>query len=217
MQLTITKEIFMKKYKFTGETKEFNGIILKQIKRLSDGLIGGWIEKEENLSQEGKCFVYGDAKVYGDAQVFGNATVCDYAWVFDNAQVFGNAWILGNAQISGNAEVFDYAEVFGNAKVFGKARVHLDATVAGNTVLGNDVELITPENPIEEEKLLEVSNKTNDYESPSEITERIRNDKSFTGWRKKETPSYTFSKQNGMLMCTSSDADLVMKIKNKKE
>lgn len=52
-----------KKYEFTGEIKEFNGFVLKQIRRISDQLIGGWIEKEDNLSQEGSCFVYENARV----------------------------------------------------------------------------------------------------------------------------------------------------------
>lgn len=70
----------MKKYEFTGETKQINGVTLRRIKRLSDGLVGGWIEKEENLSHEGECFVYGSAQV------------SDYARVFGSAQVFGSAW-----------------------------------------------------------------------------------------------------------------------------
>ena len=31
-----------KKYEFTGETKEHNGYTLHRIRRLSDGLVGGW-------------------------------------------------------------------------------------------------------------------------------------------------------------------------------
>ena len=42
-----------KKYEFTGETKEYGGVSLKRIRRLSDKLLGGWIEKESNLSQDG--------------------------------------------------------------------------------------------------------------------------------------------------------------------
>lgn len=36
----------MKKYEFTGETIKVNGIELKQIRRLSDGLIDGYIKGE---------------------------------------------------------------------------------------------------------------------------------------------------------------------------
>ena len=60
-----------KKYRFTGETMEYNGIILHRIQALVDflevkaGDLGGWIEKEENLSQEGECWVYDESKAIG--------------------------------------------------------------------------------------------------------------------------------------------------------
>lgn len=70
----------MKKYEFTGETKQvellFRTVTLQRIKAVAEfgivkvGDLGGWIEKEENLSHEGKAWVYGNAEVYGDAKVF---------------------------------------------------------------------------------------------------------------------------------------------------
>ena len=69
------------KYRLTDETKEWCGRTLHRIEALksfgdmSAGEKGGWIEKEENLSQEGSCWVYGNARVCGDARVYGNAQV----------------------------------------------------------------------------------------------------------------------------------------------
>ena len=37
------------------------------------GELGGFIEKEDNLSHDGNAWVYGNAQVSGDARVFGNA------------------------------------------------------------------------------------------------------------------------------------------------
>ena len=103
----------MKKYKLTKETKDFCGTTLYRIQALKDGKffkkdeLGGFIEKESNLSQEDDCWVYEDAWVYenawvsGDARVSGNAQVFEDAWVFGNAQVFEDAWVFGNAQVSG--------------------------------------------------------------------------------------------------------------------
>ena len=75
----------MKKYEFTGETKRVElwnrTATLHRIKATVEfgfvkvGELGGWIEKEENLSHEGKAWVCGDAKVCGDAEVWGNAEV----------------------------------------------------------------------------------------------------------------------------------------------
>ena len=83
----------MKKFEFTGETKIlFNGTILHRIKALVEiklgcfivkaGDLGGWIEKEENLSQDGNAWVYGNAMVGGDAEVYGNAVVCGDSYVY---------------------------------------------------------------------------------------------------------------------------------------
>jgi hypothetical protein len=63
----------MKKYEFTGKSMEFEGMTLRRIRRLSDGVVGGWIQSEDNLSHEGGCFVYHNAKVYHFAKVFDNA------------------------------------------------------------------------------------------------------------------------------------------------
>lgn len=54
-----------KKFEFTGEEKIFNGITLKRIKakisfrNVLQGEVGGWIEKEENLSGYDNAWVYG--------------------------------------------------------------------------------------------------------------------------------------------------------------
>lgn len=75
----------MKKFEFTGETKTislfFRTATLHRIRAVAEfglvkiGDLGGWIEKEENLSHEGKAWVCGDAEVCGDAKVWGNAEV----------------------------------------------------------------------------------------------------------------------------------------------
>ena len=129
----------MKKFKLTSEfIVDISGVKLFRIKALIEfgnvkaGDLGGYIEKEENLSHMGDAWVSGDARISGDAQVFGDA------WVFGNARVFGDAWVFGNARVSGNAQVFGNARVFGNAWVSGNARVSGDTQVFGDArVFGN--------------------------------------------------------------------------------
>ena len=75
----------MKKYEFTGETKQINLLFrtatLHRIRAVVEfglvkiGDLGGWIEKEENLSHDGKAWVWGNAEVCGDAKVCGDAEV----------------------------------------------------------------------------------------------------------------------------------------------
>ena len=125
---SISGNVTKKKYEFTGETKEGpNRIELHRIRRLSDGRIGGWIEKEENLSHNGECWIENSAQVYGNARVY------------DNAQVYYDARVYDNAQVYGNAQVFDNAQVYGNARVYGDARVYGIATVSDNAEITGEV------------------------------------------------------------------------------
>lgn len=81
----------MRKFELTTDTKMRFGKKLFRIKALIDfgnvkaGEKGGYIEKEENLSQCGNAWVYGDAEVCGNAWVYGNA---DYA----TAKGFGSEY-----------------------------------------------------------------------------------------------------------------------------
>ena len=107
-----------KKYKLREDlTKECYGKTLYRIEALRNfgdvekGVIGGYIEKEENLSH------YGNAKVYGDAQVYGKAVVYGKAWICGDAQVCGKAQVWDNAQVYGDAVIWDNAQVCGDAVI----------------------------------------------------------------------------------------------------
>lgn len=86
------------KYEF-DETKNFCGITLHRIRALRDipsvkvksGDLGGWIEKESNLTQFGDAWVADNAIVYGDAMVGGNAEVIN----FQDYAVHKNSWSSG--------------------------------------------------------------------------------------------------------------------------
>ena len=123
----------MKKYELTTETLQFAGRILHRIKAVKDfdfiqaGEFGGWIEKEENLSQDDNAWIYYNAMVFDNANVFGNAKVYGYAKVFGNANIDDYAEVYGYAKVYDNANIDDYAEVYGMAVIKGDAKVH-DAT-----------------------------------------------------------------------------------------
>ena len=130
-----------KKFELTSNFKVFLGRKLFQIRALTsfgdvkEGDLGGYIEKEENLSHDGDAWVSGNAKVYG------NAKVCDNARVYGDAEVYGNAWVYGNAKVCGNAEVCSNAWVSGNAEVYGDAWVYGNANYT--TVKGFGTEFRT--------------------------------------------------------------------------
>ncbi len=49
---------------------------IKDFANVKKGDLGGFIESESNLSQEGDCWVYENAQVFGNAQVYGYAVIC---------------------------------------------------------------------------------------------------------------------------------------------
>lgn len=150
-----------KKFTFINETVTVEDKTLYRIKALRDfgfikaGDLGGFIENEDNLSHEGLCWVYDDARVYdnakisdnarvrGFATVRGNAMVCDDARIGESAIVEQNAYVgckacvVGTSYVTGHAEVLEYALVKGNAYITDNAYVSDNATVTGNAKLYN--------------------------------------------------------------------------------
>ncbi len=110
-----------KKYELLqDQTIEWRGRTLYRIRALRDfgavhaGDVGGYIECERNLSQDGDAWVCDNAWVSDNALVSDNARVCDNAWVSDNALVSGDSWVSGNACVCDNARVSGNAWVSGN-------------------------------------------------------------------------------------------------------
>ena len=85
-------EAFVKKYMINEEGRV---VALRDFGDVKVGDVGGFVWSEKNLSHEGNCWIYENARVYGEAQVYENAQVCE------NARVCGNAWVFGNARVYG--------------------------------------------------------------------------------------------------------------------
>lgn len=98
MILKKVKELTMKKYEFTGETKTFFGTTLKRVRAIKSfldvkaGDIGGWIEKEDNLFHDGDAWVSGNASVSGNARVYGDACVYGGTWNVSPCYIQGTRW-----------------------------------------------------------------------------------------------------------------------------
>lgn len=93
-------------------------VALKDFGNVKIGDVGGFVESDDSLSQDGDCWIYDNAKVFDKARVYGNAKVHGYAHVYGDAHVSGNAKISGDVKISGDDCVYDYAWVYGDARVF---------------------------------------------------------------------------------------------------
>lgn len=136
----------MNKYELTDETLEIpGGRTLHRIRAtraiprhgVQKGDLGGWVESEINLSQNGDAWVSSNARVSGHSRVSGDSLV------FDNSQVYGNTKIYGSARVSGNSLVLGNSQVYGNARVSGNTRINGDAGVADNALIYNDTKILT--------------------------------------------------------------------------
>lgn len=156
----------MKKYRLLkDQVIEFEYHKLYRIEALRDfgnvkkGDIGGYVQTEDNLSHEGLCWIYDDAKAYDQSRVSGNARIQDrvqvseHAKVGDNAnilddvQVYGYAGIYGNTQLCGNVQVYDQTQVYGNSCIsgnviiYGKSHVYGNVKAWGNAKIGGEVRI----------------------------------------------------------------------------
>lgn len=142
-----------KKYKLTEKTKNDYGNTLyriqatKNFSNVKAGDLGGWVESESNLSQEGDCWISGNAcvcenaRVYENALVYGDVQVCGNTKVHGNSQVYGNSWIYENARVCGNAKVYGDTRIYGEVWIYGKAKVYGKAIVCENANICKNAEV----------------------------------------------------------------------------
>lgn len=112
-------------------------------KGVHPGDLGGFVQSEENLSQEGRCWIFdnaiageqvflsgdavlrgtacarGCAAVSGDADIGQNAVVEDHA-IISSGEITGSAYISGNANIHKNCVTGFAPSVAGSATVYGE-------------------------------------------------------------------------------------------------
>ena len=132
----------MKKYELIKESKTmfaereiFRIRALKDFEDVKAGDIGGWVCSENNLSQEGECWIYDEAKCLDEARVYDNAVMCG------NAVMFGNAKMFDNAKMSDNSIMCDNAEMCGNSKMYDTSTMCGSSTMCDNAEMFDDTEM----------------------------------------------------------------------------
>jgi NDP-sugar pyrophosphorylase family protein len=96
---------------------------LKDFGYVKKGDLGGYVESEDNLSQEGNCWLYKGSMVIDTAHVFGNAYV-ENSIIFNNARIFDDAYVFG-------------AEIGGEVVIEGNSRIGEGVLLTGSIHLTN--------------------------------------------------------------------------------
>ncbi len=132
------------KYELTQETKVMpTGETVYRIKALRDfdtiykpvkaGDLGGWVQSEENLSQDGNCWLFDEATGYQDSHRSGDSVG------YGNSRQYGNSWQYGYSQQYGASSQFGWSRQFGssqqydNSQQYGASRQYGESQQSGNS------------------------------------------------------------------------------------
>lgn len=111
----------MKKYMLLeDDTIEVRGHILHRIKALIDvdlvrpGDLGGYVEKEYNLSHFGNCWIHDNAMAFDNARIYDNAKLYERAMAYDNAKIHDNICVCDNVMVCGDTELHGHGHIYSN-------------------------------------------------------------------------------------------------------
>lgn len=123
----------MKKYRVEWDKKIDMGriVALKDFITIDNRIVragdyGGLVQSEENLSQEGSCWI------------FSEAVVTDGARIFDDAIITGHSSVLGTAVVEDQAIITGFSRICDRARIFGKAQIQDEAVVRGFAQVGGN-------------------------------------------------------------------------------
>ena len=132
------------KYEITNIEMNWNGHILHRIKALKEftlingkeihkGDLGGWVESENNLSQEGLCWIYDECKMYEYARRSENSIGYGNSQQYENSKQYGNSQQFGNSMQYGNSRQYVNSQQFGNSMQYGNSRQYGNSMQYGNS------------------------------------------------------------------------------------
>lgn len=110
------------------------------------GELGGYVESEDNLSQEGNCWLFDKARVKDGGKVLDDAIVYDKCLVSKNSIIRGRSVVGGHCFVTNQSVIID-SRLEGNVIVNGHSTVHSGAYLYGEigvdqSDVGNLVNLI---------------------------------------------------------------------------
>ena len=128
-----------RKYKITNNTMEFEGRTLYRIRALKDfsnikkGDLGGWIQTEDNLSQEGYCWIYNNAKCMDSARIYDNSCMYDNSEMRGNSKMYDNSKLYDKSEMHDNSRAYDSSEMHGHSGMYGHSRKYGNSRMYENS------------------------------------------------------------------------------------
>ena len=130
-----SQSIFGKKYEVIeddnivfDDIKYFRIRALKDFSDVRKGDFGGYIESEDNLSQEGICWIYDDSKVSGTAHINGSIKVKDETLITGNVSLNVNEGIIEYSLINGDNNSYTSVNITANRMSIIESTINTRAT-----------------------------------------------------------------------------------------
>ncbi len=114
---------------------------IRSFSNVPRGTLGGYIQAEKNLSHEGNCWIYNDAKAMDNSKVMKNGKMYNLSCIKDNARLLGNSKMYNNsimkdfAVIKGEVYLYDNTKVSNNAKLSGLLDCNNNTKICGNAII----------------------------------------------------------------------------------
>ncbi|EAM5124188.1 hypothetical protein EI268_21760 [Salmonella enterica] len=118
-------------YQIEGEKKS---VLLRQLIAVMDfndvkaGTVGGWVDADSVLSQQGDCWIYDEnAMAFASTEITDNARITQPCTLYNNVRIGDNVWI-DRADISDGARISDNVTIE-SSSVRGECAIYGDATI----------------------------------------------------------------------------------------
>ena len=116
-----------KKFELSNITMEYKGRTLYRIKATKDfsdvkkGDLGGWVQYEENLSQQGICWIYDDAKCMDNSRVTEDSIMRDFAEMYDCSKMHDCSQMFDHSEMHYCSEMHDYSQMHDFSEMHGNS------------------------------------------------------------------------------------------------
>ena len=136
-----------RKYEMTNITMEFEERTLYRVRALKNfrnvkaGDLGGWVSGKHNLSQEGDCWIYDEAKcmdnarMYHNSAMYNNAVMCDFSEMHGCSEMHNYSAMLDNSRMYNCSAMYDNSRMYNDSKMYNNSRMFDNSAMYNNAVM----------------------------------------------------------------------------------
>ena len=136
-----------RKYEITDITMRFEGRTLYRIRALKNfsnvkkGNLGGWVSSEDNLSQEGDCWIYDEAKCMDNARMHDNSKMYNNSVMYEYSAMHGNSKMCNNSKMYDDSEMHDDSRMYDHSMMYDHSKMYDHSEMNDYSIMYNNSEM----------------------------------------------------------------------------